>query len=362
MLTTEFTEIMTHNLCQKFSFWAMGAENTVLVYGGPSEIDGKSTEQWIREEVEAYEQAWSRFRPHSELNRFIMSSGPQYELSDELLLALDCAQLLWVATDGLFDSRVCSDLNALGYSKPFRNLAVNDRGVRCGHRASSTLHSTCYDAVRTGGRFSAATPGFEVDLDRHVASCAFGVELDFGGLGKGLAADLIAASLMKLGAVGACVSMGGDVRTIGVGPDDGGWSIPIWNPFRPEQFFTHHRCVDTSVVASTTGFRRWMGDDMHHDLIDPRTGLPSVGGVHSVAASGSQAWWAEGAAKAALIAGRDGAIDVLERLGLDGWVFLDTGEVRTTSSLMDGHNREPRSTDVRVEASASRMPITKFGD
>ena len=43
---------------------------------------------------------------------------------------------------------------------------------------------------------------------------------------------------------------------------------------------------------------------MHH-LIDPATGAPADRGVVAVVAQADEAWWAEGVAKAALVAGVD---------------------------------------------------------
>ena len=42
-----------------------------------------------------------------------------------------------------------------------------------------------------------------------------GVGFDPGGIGKGLAADLVATAAVDLGADGAMVSLGGDLRVAG---------------------------------------------------------------------------------------------------------------------------------------------------
>ncbi len=331
---------------EEISFWAMGTENTVLIGNAPSTIDDMRTDDWVRAEIEYLEHCWSRFRHDSELNRFLKKagSGLQSDLSDELLIALDCCARLWTATEGLFDARVRNHLDALGYDRPFRSLPTNERGFRCSSRRSNGSDRNANDrnandrnANDSDGSLTATDgPGFFVDLDRKVASVDVGVLLDFGGVGKGLAADLLAVSLLKHGAAGVCVSLGGDIRSIGFGPYDGGWNIPVMNPFRDDDdVFTTHHLTDGAMVMSTTKIRRWMTDRLQHHLIDPRTGVPSSGGVTSVAAAGAQTWWSEGVAKAALIAGRDGAIDLLERLGVDGWVFLDSGEVLTTAMLPD---------------------------
>jgi FAD:protein FMN transferase len=319
-----------------FNVWAMGTENTVIIGDGPEFIDDMRTEDWVRSELERLEQCWSRFRPDSDLNLWL--AGKLTDLPDSLLLILDCAARLWHATDGLFDVRIRSSLEALGYDRPYRSLDLSDEGHRVA-QASSQDRST----------LDQQWPGFVVDLTNRAAQFDPGVLLDLGGVGKGLAADLIAEQLIHHGARSVCISLGGDIRTKGVGPHRGGWDIPINNPYGGSRYasaidadadevFTTHHSVDGALVMSTVGFRRWgTPDDPHnetlHHLIDPRTGTSSGSGIRSVAATGAQAWWCEGVAKAALIAGPDEAIDLLERLGVDGWVFLDTGEIITTALI-----------------------------
>ena len=50
-----------------------------------------------------------------------------------------------------------------------------------------------------------------VDADGCLAAAPRGMCLDAGGIGKGLAADLVVDVLMERGALGASVSIGGDV-------------------------------------------------------------------------------------------------------------------------------------------------------
>src|SRR5439155_6641322 len=53
---------------------------------------------------------------------------------------------------------------------------------------------------------------------------------DPGGIGKGLAADMVAQELMDCGARGACVNLGGDLRVEGEGPDAGRWIVAVEHP------------------------------------------------------------------------------------------------------------------------------------
>ncbi|MGO9197832.1 MAG: FAD:protein FMN transferase [Acidimicrobiales bacterium] len=57
------------------------------------------------------------------------------------------------------------------------------------------------------------------------------VGIDSGGIGKGLAADVVVEELLQSGAAGVCVNLGGDLRAGGVPPDGSGWTIAVDHPW-----------------------------------------------------------------------------------------------------------------------------------
>jgi thiamine biosynthesis lipoprotein len=145
-----------------------------------------------------------------------------------------------------------------------------------------------------------------------------GTRLDSGGLGKGLAADLMAAALSACGAW--AIDCGGDLRIGGLeglqrpvdiaGPDGG---API-----------HRLHVARGAVATSGVTRRaWAGG---HHLIDPRTGRPADTGIVQVTALARTGLEAEVRAKTALLAGPGQLRDTLAGGGLyvttDGAVHL----------------------------------------
>ena len=89
--------------------------------------------------------------------------------------------------------------------------------------------------------------------------------------------------------------------------------------------------ADGAVATSTTAYRRW-GDDAHH-LIDPATGRPARTDLLAVTVVAGEAAWAEVIAKAALLAGLDGAPTVIGDLGLTGLLVDVDGNVWTLPGL-----------------------------
>ncbi|HET6953085.1 MAG TPA: FAD:protein FMN transferase, partial [Acidimicrobiales bacterium] len=128
---------------------------------------------------------------------------------------------------------------------------------------------------------------------------------DPGGIGKGLAADLVTAELMAAGAAGALVNLGGDLRVRGEPPAGDVWSVAVAHPLDPARDLLHLGLTDGAVASSSRLRRRWTQDgrDRHH-LIDPRTGGPAGSPLLAVTVVALDGWWAEAAAKSVFVAGR----------------------------------------------------------
>jgi FAD:protein FMN transferase len=290
------------------SWRAMGSPAELIVYGEQSE----PAADWAVHAAEQIEQAWSRFRPDSELSRLNSSPGRAVPVSPLLWAAIERAARGWRETDGLFDPTVLNSLRAIGYDRTFADVARDD---------VAPVHPV-------------AAPGFGavvLDAERRTVMLPIGVELDLGGIGKGLAADLIVIGLRRRGAMSASVSFGGDLRVTGPGPDDEGvWLTLVENPFDDSELL-RFPLVEEAIVQSTRLFRTWnrAGEQQHH-LIDPRSGRAAHTGVAAVVVTGPEAWLAEVVAKAALIAGPDDGVALIERVNLDGWMVLDDRTMRAT--------------------------------
>jgi thiamine biosynthesis lipoprotein len=264
--------------------------------------------EWGVAELERLEQAWSRFRSDSDLARLHDRPGEWVMVGHALLLALTCAADLHHATGGAFDPTIRRALEHAGYDRTFTAVEVesDDDVVRC------------------------AVPGFahvEIDVARSAVRIARGIGVDLGGIGKGLAADLVARGLVDRGARTALVGVGGDLRTCGEPPPDG-WLIPVVGPFDEARPAFHYRLTRGAIVQSTTTIRRWSrGGRILHHIIDPATGAPCDTGVVAAVVAAPEAWWAEGIAKAVMIAGIDRARAIVERADARVWAFLDDGRV-----------------------------------
>jgi thiamine biosynthesis lipoprotein len=238
------------------------------------------------------ERRWSRFLDDSEISELNRADGQPRIVSPETVELVERARTAWNATGGRFDPTVGAALVAQGYDRDFRSVA---------------------GAVATT-RGPATVPGL-VGLDVVPAINAVtlppGVSFDPGGIGKGLAADLVAGLLLDAGAAGALVNLGGDLRARGRGPDPEGWVVTVPDPVAPTEELLRLVIPEGAVATSSRLERRWQttSGEAHH-LIDPATGRPAETEVVAVTVVAAEAWWAEALSKALFLAGPDGLVDI----------------------------------------------------
>ena len=156
---------------------------------------------------------------------------------------------------------------------------------------------------------------------------------DPGGVGKGLAADIVVEELMAAGAEGVCVNLGGDLRAEGRGPDHGRWVVSLDDP-RGGASLGLVALEAGGIATSTSAKRAWVvrGNKRHH-LIDPQTGGSLQSEAVAVTVLARDAATAEIATKHALLAAAGWELRALEELGCDGLIVDADGEVRWTEGF-----------------------------
>src|SRR4051812_15281067 len=154
-------------------FHAMGSDVHVLVVGGSPALVTHA-----RRRIAQLEQRWSRFRTDSEVSELNRRAGETMRVSPDTMLlvqrALDAIHL----TGGLFDPTVLGAVIRAGYNRSFDPTVSFDRG------GESNL---------TRGTLA---------IDGDAVRLPAGTGFDPGGLGKGLAADLVVRELLDGGADG----------------------------------------------------------------------------------------------------------------------------------------------------------------
>jgi thiamine biosynthesis lipoprotein len=128
------------------------------------------------------------------------------------------------------------------------------------------------------------------------------VGLDFGGVAKGYAADLVVGELLEARARGACVNVGGDAAVAGEAPTPDGWLVEIAPASRASGEPRHVALQYGAICTSTITKRTWATSrGQQHHLIDPRASRPATTEIASVTVLAARAVAAEVATKDALL-------------------------------------------------------------
>ena len=290
------------------SFPAIGVVNQVTV---ETEAALPRAVEIARAEVEALDEACSRFRDDSELAAVNRAAGSDVCVGPLLLEAVEIALRASASTEGLVDPTVGRALRALGYDRDFDLLAGSERAT------FRLVPAAGWQRVR-------------VDRRRGTLRIPAGAELDLGAVSKAFAADRIAARIHRETGASVLVSLGGDIAVAGA--PQGGWPIRVTDDHRrldgPGQTVA---ITDGGVATSSTTIRRWRAgrDELHH-IVDPASGRPALEHWRTVSVAARTCAAANAAATAAIIRGND-APGWLERLGLAARLVRPDGLVASTS-------------------------------
>ena len=296
----------------------MGSDAHLIVVGGPAGLLDQA-----RHRVDELERRWSRFIETSEISRLNRMAGTFIEVSADTVTLVERATEAWRLSGGAFDPTVLGAVIHAGYDRSFDLLETPGPAVPGG-----------FPVGQPGSRPPLGLGASDILIDGGSVRLPSGTGFDPGGIGKGLAADLVCDEMMSAGAEGACISLGGDVRVSGTGPGGQVWTVDVEHPDATHPI-ARLGLAGGAVATSTTLRRRWMlGGTPRHHLIDPQTGLPSETDLTHATVIAAQAWVAEVLAKAVLLAGSAHPFDIVGGTGAEALVVDRDGRVQATAGVV----------------------------
>lgn len=260
----------------------MGSDAHLVVVGGRAQLVDDAA---VR--LADLERRWSRFLLDSEISKCNALAGRPVAVSPETVRLVSRAISGWTLTNHAFDPTVLTAVCDAGYDRDFGDAL---------HRAST------HTPPRT--RPAPGCAGIVCDEQSGTVTLPAHVQFDPGGIGKGLAADIVTEELLAAGAAGALVNVGGDVRVRGESPVGSAWTLAVDDAMHPGVELLRLGVHDGAVATSSRLQRRWQTrTGAAHHLIDPSTGAPALTPLVAVSAVTTDGWWAEVVAKAVLIRG-----------------------------------------------------------
>jgi len=278
----------------------MGGHGTISLVGA-SEALMTRTWDFVRE----CEKRWTRFSPDSDISRLNQAEGAPVEVDPLTFRLISAMRVGHEISLGAFDPTLLVDELKAGYG-------------------SSVLDSTRTTTLPA----SAVSPGnlAGIRLADTTVTLPLGTVLDAGGIGKGLAADLVCEFALAEGAWGVMAEFGGDVVVAGKAPDGVAWRLGIEDPFDPEKHAAIIRLSQGAIVTSSQRKRRFgaEGNETHH-LIDPVTHASAKTTVQTVTVIAATGARAEALTKPGFLQEPTHYLEWLPTVGAAGMVIDDAG-------------------------------------
>jgi thiamine biosynthesis lipoprotein len=304
------------------TFDAMGSHVRLLIgEPGPGMAPAAEAAEQGQRFVEDFDRTLSRFNPSSELCRLNADPRERVPASELMRRAIEAGVLAAEWSDGLVDPTLIAEIEEAGY--------VASRAGMTGMPLGDAL-ADAPERHPAAPRPEQSWRGFEVDDEAGEIVRPPGLRFDTGGTGKGLAADMLAASLR--GYSRYIVDCGGDIRIGGADALVHPYEVFVEHPISGARAHVL-RLGSGGVATSGINVRIWRDPDGHysHHLLDPASGRPAWTGVVGATALGATALEAETFSKAALLSGPERGRELLAEQG--GLLVHDSGRVELIGPL-----------------------------
>ena len=284
--------------------FALDTAITLKVYGSKRVEVLKKLEDKINE----LDDMLSTGKETSEVSR--LNRSGEAVLSPTMANLIKRSKAIYNKTDGLFDITIYPLMELWGF--PTKNYKVPS-----GKEIAEKLKLVGFD---------------KIDFNEETRKILFknkGMEIDFGGIGKGYITDELVKILTDEKVESAIINLGGNVFGFRKKPDGSLWNIAIRDPNEPDKYMAAIRLEDSAVITSG-GYERYFEENgiIYHHILDPRTGKPSDSGLKSVSIISKDGTLADALSTSLFIMGEEKAIGYWKENGNDFDILLMTKDNR----------------------------------
>jgi thiamine biosynthesis lipoprotein len=225
----------THQL----RFEAIGTRWVIDLFSPVSAKKLQTVEATILRRINAFDQAYSRFRSDSLVTAMSKQAG-KYELPPDAEPLLQLYRQLYEATDGAVTPLIGQSLSQAGYDANYSFIP------------GKVDRTPAWDTVMKYKK-----PFLDVKQS---------VLLDFGAAGKGYLTDLVGEQLQEQGISNYCVNAGGDMVYHTSGTDR--LLVALEHPDDDQQAIGVANLYNQSIAGSSGNRRAWQG---YHHIMNPHT-------------------------------------------------------------------------------------------
>jgi FAD:protein FMN transferase len=263
----------------------------------------------------------STWTPDSDLMRLNRAAvGDLVRVPPELARVLALGLEIGRASDGMFDIGLGDAVSAWGFGP----RTADPQDIRA---AMAVPRRPAHEVLEINGNL--------VRKQERIV-------LDLNGIAKGHGVDRLAEVIQGFGIESALVGIDGEMRAIGLRPDEEAWTIAVEQPDpdlrKPHSILALHN----AAVATSGDYRHWVtvGDSRFSHTMDPRRGVPLASSPASVTVVGPICAEADAWATALMVAGPVAGTVLATRHGLDVLFLIrdndDSVHTRAVGRLFGG--------------------------
>ena len=311
------------NEASESEIFALDTAITLKVYGSKREAVLKKLEDKIKE----LDELLSTGKETSEVVR--LNKAGKALVTETTADLIKRSLAIYQNTDGLFDITIYPLMELWGF--PTKDYRVpSDKEIK------EKLKNVGSD---------------KIVFDEETREISFknkGMEIDFGGIGKGYITDELVNILTKEKVESAIINLGGNVFGFQKKPDGSLWNIAIRDLNESDKYMAAIRLEDSAVITSG-GYERYFEENgvIYHHILDPRKGKPSESNLKSVSIVSKDGTLADALSTSLFIMGEEGAVEYWKKNGSNFDILLMTKDNRLLVS--EGIKDKVVSDNYRIE-------------
>ncbi|MCL7466816.1 FAD:protein FMN transferase [Phaeovulum sp. NW3] len=306
------TDLVRHAL----SGPTMGTRWSALFFADPG-FDPAPVQTALQTAVDAVDAQMSTWKPDSDLMRLNAAPvGEWQRVPPDLARVLALGLAIGRASGGAFDIGMGDAVQAWGFGPD----TADPQAIRAAMQAPRR-------------------PSHEVlELDRDRVRKTTPVALDLNGIAKGYGVDRLAEVLQGHGIRDALVGIDGEMRAMGLRPDDSPWTIAVEAPDTDRRAPHSILALQDAAVATSGDYRHWVtvnGRNLSHTM-DPGRGAPLIASPASVTVTAPTCAEADAWATALMVMGVEAGMSHARKSALDA-LFLVRDDAGDVQGLGVGH-------------------------
>ena len=265
------------------------------------------------------------------------ANGSNVVVNAQIAKMLSTAKTVYEQTDGALDLSLYPLIRLWGFvDQRYYVPLYEEISEQLKRKAFDQMVLTSYPAT---GSYSVSFPA--------------GTEISFGAIGKGCAAENAISAMRQAGVKSGIISLGGNVQTLGLKPDDSMWTVAIQDPNNTASWVGTVKVGETAVVTSGS-YQRFFEFDgtTYHHIINPLSGSPVTNGLLSVTIICEDGTMADALSTAMFVLGETRALNYWRQHGGFEMILINkSNQVICTKGLIDTFTANAAASSYRVRFS-----------